>query len=121
MGFISYFSASPGTGFSCLNCRFAGNLFGCCESFLCLQSGKAEPGSRVGDVRVRGEQCGHHGAVRRVNGYSGEDVFPPPLHHVLLSICFHLGESPGASLVPDYGETHPRCSELFWGGSPGQC
>lgn len=35
MGFISYFSVTPGIGFNCLNCRFAGNLYGCYESFLC--------------------------------------------------------------------------------------
>lgn len=41
---ISDFSASPGAGFGCLNCGFAGNLYGCVGSSLCLQSGKAEPG-----------------------------------------------------------------------------
>lgn len=75
MGFISYFSVSPGIGFSCLNCRFSGNVYGCCESFLCLQSGKAEPGSRVQDGRTGGERCGHPGAVRRVNDCNGEDEF----------------------------------------------
>lgn len=72
---MSYFSVSPGIVFSCLNCRFAGNLYGCCESFLCLQPRKAEPGSGVGDGRTGDEQCGHHGAVKRVNGCDGEDMF----------------------------------------------
>lgn len=66
MGFIPYFSVSPGTGFSCLNCRLAGNLFGCCESFHSLW--KAEPGSRVGNSRTEDEWCGHWGC-------NGEDVF----------------------------------------------
>lgn len=75
MGFIPYFSVSPGIGFSHLNSGLAGNLYSCCESFHCLQSEKADPGSRVRDSTTGDEWCGHHGAVRRVNGCNGEDLF----------------------------------------------
>lgn len=84
MGFISYFSVTPGIGFNCLNCRFPGNLYGRYESFLCLQSGKAEPGNGVGENRNGDERCGHHGSVRRVN------VFLPPLQQMSLSIDLHF-------------------------------
>lgn len=53
-------------GFSCITHRFAGNSSGCCESFLCLQFGKGELESRVGEGRFGGRGCGIDGDVKRI-------------------------------------------------------
>lgn len=102
---ISCFSVSPWGGFSCLNCGFAGNLYGCGGSPLCLQSGKAEPG--VGwEGAALGTAVGTPWGSSWISGRNPTGVFPPPWMQMSLSIASHPNSF--LPVPPGSWETHPR-------------
>lgn len=100
MVFISWFSVSPGIGFSCLNLLVIHTAAVKASSVCSLHRQSL---AEVGDSRTGDGRCGPHGAVLKVN-CCNKDVFPPPLQQVPLFM--DLYPNLGAAVLPNHEETH---------------